>query len=323
MFRACGIFAIVTIMGAPITSAAQSVWEQRAPLPEANSETAVAELDGKIYVLGGYPSSRTTVSAVQIYDPASDSWQLSPPLPQPTNHPMAAGVGGKLYFIGGQSTSRGGGSFLDQVVMFDPAADTWSARAPMPTARSAGVAVVVAGKIYVAGGRPPRGADFAVYDPQADSWTTLPDMPTQRNHIAGATIGGKVYVVGGRFGAGFRSDMTNVLEVFDPATNSWSTMAPMPTVRGGINGIAANGCLHVLGGEGPGAGENGVFDQHEVYDPRDDRWHSMDAMPLPVHGVTGLAVIDGWIHLPGGGTRQGGSSGTTLHQVVRADMDCR
>ena len=35
-----------------------SIWSTRAPLPERNSEIAVAGLDGRIYVLGGYPSSR-------------------------------------------------------------------------------------------------------------------------------------------------------------------------------------------------------------------------------------------------------------------------
>ena len=40
-----------------------------------------------------------------------------------------------------------------------------------------GAAVVIDRKIYVAGGRPPRGADFAMYDPEQDRWTTLPDCP--------------------------------------------------------------------------------------------------------------------------------------------------
>jgi hypothetical protein len=45
-------------------------------------------------------------------------------------------------------------------------------------------------------------------------------------------------------------------------------------------------------------------------------------MPVAVHGVTGLALVDGWIHLPGGGTAQGGSSGSTLHQVYRPSLRC-
>ena len=43
-------------------------WGMKAPLLEPNSEFAVAELDGRIYVLGGYPAGRVTVRTVQIYD---------------------------------------------------------------------------------------------------------------------------------------------------------------------------------------------------------------------------------------------------------------
>lgn len=293
-------------------------WGERAPLPEANSEIAVAELDGLIYVIGGYPSSRVTVSSVQQYDPAADSWTLVAPLPGPVNHAMAAAAQGKLYVIGGQSGASGGGPFLDTVFEYDPAESTWSQRTSMPTARGGGAAAVIDGKIYVAGGRPPRGSDFAVYDPGSDAWTTLPDLPTARNHLAVAAVDGRVYVVGGRFGAGFRSEMTNVLEIYDPATNAWTAGPPMPTVRGGLNAVAANGCLHVFGGEGSG----GVFAEHQLYDPAAGEWRTLEPMPIPVHGVTGAAFLDGLIYLPGGGTAVGGSSGSTLNQVVTAPMTC-
>ena len=36
------------------------VWGQRAGLLVANSEFALAEANGKIYVMGGYPASRVT-----------------------------------------------------------------------------------------------------------------------------------------------------------------------------------------------------------------------------------------------------------------------
>jgi hypothetical protein len=38
---------------------------KRAELLEPNSEFAVAELDRKVYVLGGYPADRVTVDTVQ------------------------------------------------------------------------------------------------------------------------------------------------------------------------------------------------------------------------------------------------------------------
>ena len=183
----------------------ESIWVQRAPLLEPNSEIAVAELDGKICVMGGDPATRVYVDTVQVYDAQADRWEYDLPLTQPMHHTMPASVNGILYVIGGEiSPTRvaAQGIFLDTVYAFDPATGAWTRKASMPTARSSGAAAVVDGKIYVAGGRPPRGHDFAVYDPATDTWTLLPDLPTQRNHLAAVALGGKVYVAGGRFGAG-------------------------------------------------------------------------------------------------------------------------
>lgn len=307
-------------------ASASSAWSTRAALLEPNSETAVAELDGRIYVIGGYPSTRKTVATVQMYDPRTDSWKLVAPLPRPLNHSMAAGVNGRLYVIGGQQGNQSDparAGFVNSVFEYDPAKNSWTPRAPMPTARSGGAAAVIDGKIYVAGGRPPRGHDFAVYDPRQDGWTTLPNLPTQRNHLVAAAIDDKVYVAGGRFEGGFRSEKSAALEVYDPKTNSWQTGARMPKPRGGVNGVAANGCLHVFGGEGNNDHPSGVFPDHDFYNPVTDRWQSLAPMPVPVHGVTGAAFINGWIHLPGGGTSLGGSSGSTIHQVFQPKMICR
>lgn len=190
-----------------------SRWNTRANLVEANSEMGVAELSGKIYVLGGYPASRITVNTVQIYDSVSNSWKIGAPLLLGVNHPMPAVANGKLYVIGGQTDT--GSAYVNQVQEFNPVTSNWTYRATMPTARSAGAAAVIGDRIYVAGGRPPRGNDFAVYHVTSNSWQTLPNLPTQRNHLAACAVDGKIYVAGGRLQAGFTSAMTNILEVFD------------------------------------------------------------------------------------------------------------
>src|SRR5262245_34542645 len=76
-----------------------SRWSKRANLIEANSEMGVAELNGKIYVLGGYPASRMTVNTVQVYDGTTNTWQLTTPLLLGVNHPMPAIACGKIYVI--------------------------------------------------------------------------------------------------------------------------------------------------------------------------------------------------------------------------------
>ena len=71
-----------------------SRWSTRASLIASNSEMGVAELNGKIYVLGGYPASRVTVNTVQVYNPASNSWQLTTPMLAALNHHMPAVANG-------------------------------------------------------------------------------------------------------------------------------------------------------------------------------------------------------------------------------------
>ncbi len=293
-------------------------WGLRAALIEPNSELAFAESNGKLYLLGGYPPSRQTARTVQVYDVASDHWELGPPLPQPNNHGMAASVNGKVYLIGGQTSDKSDVGYVDTVYELDPATGAWVEKARMPTARSGGVAVVHEGKIYVAGGRPPRGHDFAVYDPTADRWEVLPDLPTQRNHLTGAAINGRIHIVGGRQGHGLSPQMTTVNEVFDPQTRTWTTAAPMLRARSGMNGVMARGCFHVWGGEGPGI----LFPDHDYYDHRTDKWIRLLDMPVPVHGVYGSAFVNDLIWVSGGGTGIGGTHGSLHNQVFKPTVSC-
>ncbi len=294
-----------------------SRWGRRADLLEANSEMSVAELNGEIYVLGGYPSTRISTTVVQVYNPATDQWRRSAPLPIALNHTMSVSVNGVLYVIGGQTGAGGDGPFVNTVYTFDPKTGSWSTRTPMPTARAGGGAAVVNGRIYVAGGRPPQGNDFAVYDPATDRWEILPILPTQRNHIGMVSIGSRIYVMGGRTGAGFETPTLDKVEVYDVTSGSWSTATPMLKPRGGVNAIVANGFIHVFGGEGNAQAASGVFPDHDVFDPILNSWIHLPDMPTPVHGVTGAAFLNGLIHLPGGGTSSGGSSGSTIHQTYR------
>lgn len=291
-------------------------WGMRAPALEPLSELAVAESNGKLYLMGGYPPNRVTARTVQIYDIASDTWAYGPQLPLPNNHGMAAGVNGKIYLIGGQLNADdppGTDSYVNTVYELDPEVGVWVTKAPMPTARSSGVAVAYDGRIYVAGGRLPRGSDFAVYDPAANTWEVLPNLPTQRNHFTGAAINGRIHYAGGRQGNGLSPLMTTAHEVFDPLTRTWTTAAPMLRTRSGMNGVMAHGLFHVWGGEGPA----GMFPDHDYYNPHTDTWTRLPDMPMPVHGIVGSAFVDGLIWATGGGIHIGGSSGSTMNQVYR------
>jgi hypothetical protein len=105
--------------------------------------------------------------------------------------------------------------------------------------------------------------------------------------------------------------------MYDPVTRVWSNRAPLPRPRGGVNAIEAHGYLHVFGGEGDSTAPNGVYPDHDVYNPVTNAWTRLDRMAIPVHGVTGAVFYNGLIHLSGGGLSLGGASGGVIHQVYR------
>jgi hypothetical protein len=300
-------------------------WAMGTAMPLARAEQAVAELNGKVWVLGGWPPGRLTSNVVQIFDPATSRWSLGPSLPQPLHHSHAAAVGGKLYVMGGETdgalTGRPGKELANTWV-HDPAVGGWVARAPMPTPRSAGGEAVLDGKIYVAGGRDAGGSVFEVYDPATDKWEKLPDLPSQRNHLAMAAIDGKIIVAGGRTGPGFNTPRVDVVEIYDPKTRRWTKGAPLPAPRAGITGAAVAGCMFVFGGEGEPSHVLGLTPNTYGYDPRADRWTKLPDLPIAVHGLKGSAVVGDRIFLPGGGLTLGGDAPTNALQMYRPTMRC-
>jgi N-acetylneuraminic acid mutarotase len=142
-----------------VAQAEASPWTERQPMLLPRSEASVAELNGKIYFMGGYPGARITSDSVQVYDTQTDSWELGPPLPKPLHHTMAAVANGTLYIIGGEAGNPTGSEsvFQSGTYMLDEQAGAWVPRAAMPTARSGGGSGVIDGKIYVAGGATRRG----------------------------------------------------------------------------------------------------------------------------------------------------------------------
>jgi hypothetical protein len=116
-------------------------WSMGAAMPLPRSEHAVAEFNGRIWVLGGYPPGRLPSNLVQVYDPATSRWSLGPPLP-PADPPHPC-RGGRRQDLRARRRGRGrkhgtAGRFVSNVWMHDPAVGGWVARAPMPTARGGG-----------------------------------------------------------------------------------------------------------------------------------------------------------------------------------------
>ncbi|MBI4854169.1 MAG: hypothetical protein HY819_20420 [Acidobacteria bacterium] len=299
------IFIIIVLFTPNIVAQTQlGSWSRTRPVNDARQEVGVAELNGKIYLIGGFRTSSSgrleVATTVEVYDPKTDQWSFVAPLPEPLHHTTAVSLAGRVYVIGGYNTL----SFnpVASAYRYDPQANQWTKIANLPTRRGALATVVIGNLIYSVGGEDTSATgDLASYDPTTNRWTNLATMPTPREHITAGVINGKIYVAGGRNPSSFT---LNILEEYDPIANSWQTRAPMPTGRSGIAGEVVNGRFYVFGGEGNVRSGTGTFAENESYDPITNTWRSEVPMPTPRHGI-GAAVIENKIYIPSGAPVQG------------------
>ena len=84
-----------------------------------------------------------------------------------------------------------------------------------------------------------------------------------------------------------------------PASNSWLTLAPMPTPRAGLVSATVNDLIYVIGGRNPQALSLATV---ERYNPtsRLFAWFTEAPMPQPRSWPSGAATINGKIYVTGG-----------------------
>ena len=144
----------------------------------------------------------------------------------------------------------------------------WKKGAPFPEADEELYGVAVNGKLYVMGGwgdGKARGANYE-YDPATDRWTKKQPMPRPAHHAALAAVNGKIYAFGG-----FVAPATTAIPLgaawepiadayeFNPATDSWKPIAPLPGKRGSAIAAEVNGKIYVIGGATTMEGQGTVF----------------------------------------------------------------
>ena len=94
----------------------------------------------------------------------------------------------------------------------------------------------------------------------------MDDMPFARHGLVTSVLDERIYVIGGYKpgAAGFRGRTT--VDVFDPATNTWTAAPDMPTGRYGPRASVVDGMIYVLGG-GPYWPMSAALGTVEAYDP--------------------------------------------------------
>jgi hypothetical protein len=223
---------------------------------------AMVALNNRVYVIGGCRDNPwEPLATVQIFNPATGEVQLGPPISWGRCGPAAVVLDGKIHAIGGvyqwDATDLMGSGWDDAHEVFDPATGVWSSRAPLPQVRGGHGAVVLNGKIYVAGG---LGDVLQVYDPSTDAWAQYAS-PWARFTPGVAAVGGKMYVFGG---SAYQTTCCGgplpvaTVDRVDPATATWEQVTSMPTARTGLAAAVVGGSVYLIGGSSSGGADGAL-----------------------------------------------------------------
>ena len=308
---------------------ASDKWTKKKSMPRPAHHPALATSNGKIYVCGGFVAPEKApiqiggawqpIEDVWEYDPANDSWKELTPLPTKLGSAVAVEAYGKIHVIGGVTTVEGSkapfftpmGScnVLSTNYVYDPATEKWESRKPMAVPRNHAFAAAVNNKIYVIGGRTGHGFIMVAtntdaveeYDPANDMWSAPKErMPTPRSGGGYGTDGRRIYVAGGEVTTKQLIGAFRGIEAYEPATNSWTALPPMPMPRHGVAGAVIANRFHLVSGMITSAGAMAMLDpklevhtaSHDVLElpgtrarPRrakQERRISRNASPTPV-----------------------------------------
>jgi N-acetylneuraminic acid mutarotase len=236
-------------------------WTFGADIPGPSiGDAAVVTASGRIDLLNAY------FGRVYPYDPAANTWLASHAAPWVTYGARAVKTtDGRFFIFGGERPDSLSYEYFPETFTAAPRAEV--PYSPEPSNRSIrfpGAYVETSNGIYVIGGLTDAwttyGAmdDVAVYHPRTNTWREAAAMPTRRFSFAFVRgWNGYLYAIGGSDVYFMGSPpFFDVVEVYDPLSNSWAGGPSLPQGRRECaGGIDDNGVIYVFGGSGPPSGQ--------------------------------------------------------------------
>ncbi|WP_437787254.1 kelch repeat-containing protein [Sorangium sp. So ce1097] len=276
------------------TSAAPTTWDHSAP-------TMTRLGNNKVLVAGGY-TTNVSMNA-ELYDPATDTWSsVGSSTIARYHHTATLLQDGKVLLIGGIAA----GSFstnLATTTLYDPATNTWTAKASMSTPRQGHTATLLGnGMVLVTGGfdGSTELATAELYDPATNTWSSAASMSDPRGtHSATLLSSGNVLIIGGV------NDPINYLastEIYDPSSNTWTSGPSLSVGRAMHTATQLNDGRLLVAGGWTSIPPNGVVSiaSAEIYDPVSNAWTTVNSMNDARMGHAAVLLGDGRVLALGG-----------------------
>ncbi len=135
------------------------------------------------------------------------------------------------------------------------------------------------------------------YDVCRQEWTSIADMVLPRISGTAVAVDDKIFLIGG-YTIDSIWEWTNVTDsliAYDPATDSWQELSPLPTPLAGVAAAAYGNKIFVFGGGGYYLGTNTAL----VYDTETDDWQTIAPLPGPPRVFGSAAEYNGLIYVAG------------------------
>ena len=265
----------------------------------------VVNANGDAMVIGGINPDDQPYSSTKVFVHAdTDTWADGPLLERARGDPLAVSLPDGRTIVGSQRVARW------TIEILDPANDTWSAGPAAPADRSMLALVALADgralatAIVDTEGDAETGIDALLLDPDKGRWTSV-GVPSYGGigKVVAMPDGTALSVNGAPwFGGDEDPDFGRHLDRLDPATGTWTSLAPSTRSREGAQvAVLADGRLLVAGGiSGWPATTATVETWSEIYDPLDDRWEAGPELLEPRYGGLASVLDDGSVLILGG-----------------------
>jgi N-acetylneuraminic acid mutarotase len=286
--------SVLSVLALLPTAKAGPSFNKLEPITTARRSAAGGVLDNlndgspEAWVTGGSSSeSQGPLDLVEVYSLSWGDWRQEASMLQARSHHGAASLNGNLYVGGGITNCGDSHCQTEKVEKYSPSTKTWSQVSPMCKAR--------------------RGLAFA-----ADNDSGL------------------LYAAGGmdcmEDCSGIPVEYLSTFESYDPVTDTWTSLPPMPTPRTDLSLAIIDSKVYAVGGcGGDGNVQNAKscdpLSTVEVYDPSTQTWSSTDNLLVPRHGFN-LAVYGSQLIAAGGSSSVGIDTASVAKNLTKTVDVC-